>query len=82
MTTLSPTSHGLIGIRGGTFTASVSPWGDITPHDGTDVLAWHIADEDRWHSPEKEASVRYEHMDKGLDWARQYYPELYMKLLD
>ena len=24
----------------------------------------------------------YEHMEKGLDWARQYYPELYMKLLD
>ena len=24
----------------------------------------------------------YEHMDRGLDWARQYYPELYMKLLD
>ena len=24
----------------------------------------------------------YEHMDKGLAWARQYYPELYMKLLD
>ena len=24
----------------------------------------------------------YEHMDKGLDWARQYYPELYIKLLD
>lgn len=63
MTTLPPTSHGLIGIRGGTFTASVSPWGDITPHDGTDVLAWHVADEDRWHSPQKEASVRQVRID-------------------
>jgi hypothetical protein len=63
MTTLSPTSHGLIGIRGGTFTASVSPWGDVTPHDGSPVLAWHIADEDRWHSPEKEASVRQVRID-------------------
>ena len=25
---------------------------------------------------------RYETMEKGLNWARQYYPELYMKLLD
>ena len=23
-----------------------------------------------------------EHLQKGLDWARQYYPQLYMKLLD
>jgi len=29
-----------------------------------------------------ESMGHYEHMDKGLDWARQYYPELYMKLLD
>jgi hypothetical protein len=25
---------------------------------------------------------KYETMEKGLDWARQYYPELYMRLLD
>jgi hypothetical protein len=24
----------------------------------------------------------YETMEKGLDWARQYYPKLYMRLLD
>ncbi len=25
---------------------------------------------------------QYEHMEKGLNWAREHYPELYMKLLD
>jgi hypothetical protein len=24
----------------------------------------------------------YDTMDKGIDWARKYYPDLYMKLLD
>ena len=25
---------------------------------------------------------KYETMEKGLNWARQYYPKLYIKLLD
>lgn len=54
---------GLIGIRGGQLVATVTPWGDVVPDDGSQVLSWHVADEDRWHSPEKEASVRQTRRD-------------------
>jgi len=55
--------NSLVGIRGGQLAATVTAWGDILPHDSSGVLAWHVADEDRWHSPEKEASVRQVWLD-------------------
>ncbi len=52
------------GVLGGRWRASVTPWGSIEPwhhdRDGTDdpPLDWHIAADDRWHSPAREAAVR------------------------
>lgn len=47
-----------VGLRGGRVTASVTPWGDVVPGDGSRVLEWHVADEDRWHSPRNEPTLR------------------------
>jgi hypothetical protein len=47
-----------VGIRGGRISAEVTPWGDVLPADGSPSLEWHVADEDRWHSPRNEASIR------------------------
>ena len=47
-----------VGLRGGRVTASVTPWGDVHPGDGSRALEWHVADEDRWHSPRVEPSIR------------------------
>ena len=52
-----------VGLRGGRITAEVTPWGDIVPGDGTPVLEWHVADEDRWHSPCNEPSIRQSRRD-------------------
>lgn len=51
------------GVLGGRWRASVTPWGGIEPWliSGAHVspaLQWHIAADDRWHSPEREAAVR------------------------
>jgi hypothetical protein len=58
MTTTHTQHSGLVGTRGGQLVATVTPWGDVVPDDESQVLSWHVADEDRWHSPENEASVR------------------------
>ena len=55
------------GVLGGRWRATVTPWGAIEPWgsggphghgDEQHVLDWHIAADDRWHSPQHEAAVR------------------------
>jgi hypothetical protein len=47
-----------IGVRGMPWRATVDEGGCITPADGTPTLAWHVAADDRWHDPSREAAVR------------------------
>jgi hypothetical protein len=49
---------GITGILGGTWRADVSAWGAVVPRDGSPPLDWHVAADDRWHSPATEAAVR------------------------
>ena len=51
-------------MTGGRWRASVTACGAIVPltDDGL-RLDWHIAADDRWHSPEREASVRQRRID-------------------
>lgn len=46
------------GVLGGRWRATVTPWGAIEPWNDDPVLEWHIAADDRWHSPQREAAVR------------------------
>ena len=51
------------GVLGGRWRATVTPWGGIEPWPMGDdhrpaALDWHIAADDRWHSPVREAAVR------------------------
>jgi hypothetical protein len=51
-------SSGITGVLGGNFRADVTAWGDVVPWDGSPPLAWHVAADDRWHSPAEEVAVR------------------------
>ncbi len=46
------------GVTGGRWRATVTPWGAIEPWDGSAPLDWHVAADDRWHTPRYEAAVR------------------------
>ncbi len=46
------------GVTGGRWRASVNAWGAIEPWDGSPVLDWHVAADDRWHTPADEPAVR------------------------
>ena len=46
------------GVTGGRWRASVNAWGAIEPWDGSPVLDWHVAADDRWHTPAEEPAVR------------------------
>ncbi len=48
----------ITGVLGGRWRATVTPWGAIEPWDGSVAYDWHIAADDRWHSPQHEAAVR------------------------
>ncbi|MGK0312187.1 MAG: hypothetical protein ACI8RC_001814 [Ilumatobacter sp.] len=52
----------VLGVTGQRWRASVSPWGSVMPWAQTDGAAeridWHIAADDRWHTPATEAAVR------------------------
>lgn len=48
----------VIGVRGGVWRATVDSLGSVRPHDGSAALAWHVAGDDRWYSPESEPTVR------------------------
>jgi hypothetical protein len=47
-----------IGTTGSPARATVTPWGEVVPWDGTAPLAWWVAAEDRWHDPAAERAVR------------------------
>lgn len=46
------------GVSGAAWRASITPWGAVEPWDGSTTLDWHIAADDRWHTPREEAAVR------------------------
>lgn len=46
------------GALGGRWRATITPWGGIEPWRDEPSLQWHVAADDRWHSPEREAAVR------------------------
>ncbi|MFZ9627891.1 MAG: hypothetical protein ACO3C1_00910 [Ilumatobacteraceae bacterium] len=56
------------GVLGQRWRASITPWGAIEPwgggpRSGQPVLDWHIAADDRWHSPQHEPAVRQRRVD-------------------
>ena len=52
------------GVTGGRWRASVTPYGAVIPLDSdVPTLDWHIAADDRWHSPADEATVRQRRLD-------------------
>ena len=52
------TSSGITGVLGQDWRADVTGWGAVEPWDGSATLSWHVAADDRWHSPDTEAAVR------------------------
>ncbi|MGB8858742.1 MAG: hypothetical protein WCC60_05775 [Ilumatobacteraceae bacterium] len=51
------------GVTGGGWRATVTEWGAVQLW-GDDVLVdWHVAADDRWHSPQREAAVRQRRID-------------------
>ena len=48
----------IIGYRGSSWRGTVTDYGAVVPADGSAVLDWHIAADDRWYSPAKEPTVR------------------------
>ncbi len=52
-----PAAH-VLGVRGGGWNAIVNERGSVRLSDGSSVLDWHIAADDRWHDPATEPSVR------------------------
>ena len=56
---MNPLMNGrLIGNRGSACRATVTEHGAVAPNDGSAVLDWRIAADDRWYVPENEASLR------------------------
>lgn len=51
------------GVTGGTWRASITPWGAIEPWDGGPGLDWYVAADDRWHVPAREPTVRQRRLD-------------------
>jgi hypothetical protein len=49
---------GITGVLGQPWRAAVTRWGEVVPSDGSPPLDWHVAADDRWHSPANEATVR------------------------
>jgi hypothetical protein len=51
------------GVTGGGWRATITEWGGIDPWGDGQPLDWHIAADDRWHSPQREAAVRQRRVD-------------------
>nr|MBA3604854.1 response regulator [Acidimicrobiia bacterium] len=51
-------SSGITGALGGRWRADVTAWGAIEPWDGSPPLEWHVAADDRWHTPASDTTVR------------------------
>ncbi len=62
-TTTGITTGITTGVTGGGWRATVTPWGAIEPWGDSPSLDWHIAADDRWHSPQHEAAVRQRRVD-------------------
>jgi hypothetical protein len=60
---LSPVTSAITGVLGGTWRADVTSWGAVVPWDGSPPLDWHVAADDRWHSPAQEPAVRQMRID-------------------
>lgn len=52
------TTSGITGVLGQEWRADVTPWGAVEPWDDSPPLTWHIAADDRWHTPADERTVR------------------------
>jgi hypothetical protein len=52
------TVTGVTGVLGQPWRADVTRWGALAPWDGSASLDWHVAADDRWHSPRTEEAVR------------------------
>jgi hypothetical protein len=48
----------ITGVLGRPWRADVTAWGAVVPQDGSPALDWHVAADDRWHTPEREVAVR------------------------
>ena len=51
-----------IGVLGGQWRGRVTPWGDVEGPVG-DTITWHVAADDRWHTPADEQTVRQTALD-------------------
>ncbi|HZX56688.1 MAG TPA: hypothetical protein VFE86_18515 [Ilumatobacteraceae bacterium] len=51
------------GVVGGRWRATISQWGAVEPWDGSAVVDWFVAADDRWHRPEHESSTRQTRLD-------------------
>jgi hypothetical protein len=47
-----------IGVLGGEWRGTVTPWGAVQQWDGLPTLDWFVAADDRWHTPASEPTVR------------------------
>jgi hypothetical protein len=52
-----------IGVLGGHWRATVTPWGAISLWDEPRILDWFVAADDRWHAPSSEPSIRQTRLD-------------------
>jgi hypothetical protein len=52
------TVTGITGVLGTPWRADVTGWGALLPWDGSPTLDWHVAADDRWHSPGTDGTVR------------------------
>jgi hypothetical protein len=53
----------ITGVTGKPWRAEVTAWGAVVPWDGTATLDWHVAADDRWHTPAGEPTVRQRRVD-------------------
>ncbi len=51
-------STGITGVLGQRWRADVTSHGALEPWDGSPTLDWHVAADDRWHTPAQEVSLR------------------------
>jgi len=54
---------GITGVLGQPWRADVTARGCIEPWDGSPPLDWHVAADDRWHTPATEVAVRQQRLN-------------------
>jgi hypothetical protein len=57
---VDPAPATIVGVAGAPCRALVTPWGDVEVLGAADdtVVSWHVAAEDRWHTPAHEPALR------------------------